>query len=91
MKRIREEERLSTYTFAVPLIFKFDARTNVDSETLNKMAQSYLDLVLTTGKFEIDEKNLYLKTEQKHYTPEELKDIRLGFDEFIRNCMRRGV
>ena len=83
---MKESERIATFTFDVPLRFSFDALADTEPEMLLKMADSYIDLVLKSGKFDIREKGLNLVKVEKHFTKEELEERKRAakaFDEFF--------
>ena len=87
---MREQERIATFTFDVPLRFSFDARADVEPEVLLKMADAYIDLVLKAGQYDIREKGLNLVSVKKHYSKEELEEKKKADKEF-NSLINRAV
>ena len=73
---MKKEVKMATFTFCVPLTFKFNAQRDTDNETLWKMAQSYLDLAIRFGDFDVNEKLLDLIKEEKILTETEKEEKR---------------
>ena len=73
---MKNEVKMATFTFCVPLTFKFNAQRDTDNETLWKMAESYLDLAIRFGDFDVNEKLLDLIKEEKVLTAEEKAEER---------------
>ena len=73
---MKKELKMATFTFSVPLTFKFNAQRDTDNETLWKMAESYLDLVLKFGDYELQDKLLNLIKEEKVLTESEKEEER---------------
>ena len=73
---MKRQPKMTTYTFSVPLTFKFNALRDTDDETLMKMAESYLDLVLRFGDYDIEEKKLDLINTEKVLSEEEKAEER---------------
>lgn len=73
---MKREVKMATFTFCVPLTFKFNAQRDTDNETLWKMAESYLDLAIRFGDFDVNEKLLDLIKEEKVLTESEKEEKR---------------
>ena len=87
---MKRELKMTTFTFTVPLTFKFNAQRDTDNQTLWKMAQSYLDLAIRFGEFDVNEKLLNLIKEEKVLTESEKEEERKD-DKFWSEVKRIGA
>lgn len=82
-----KELKMATFTFSVPLTFKFNAQRDTDNKTLWKMAESYLDLAIKFGDYDLKENMLNLISEVKVLTEEEKEEKRKD-DELFETIKR---
>lgn len=66
-------KRKSRFEYEVPMKISFVAPSDIDDEALQKLAMKHLEMALKIQIFEVDEKRLTLKREQKILTKEEIE------------------